>query len=180
MNCRPSLELCPSLLLRLRFPMFRSFWLKLRQRCVPSHAVLPSSLSDFAAGLPDELLCPVCALSEYVARTSRFINRPRRLFVSSSCPTRAVSKNGISFLLREVIVNSGASSGDFAAPRAHSIRGIATSSAFFKNWSLSSVLEAASWRSNIERCSIYIRRCSLCRLFCRSRRTFSVIVLSTR
>ena len=41
------------------------------------------SLSDFAAGLPDEiLLCPVRALSEYVARTSRFVNRPRRLFVS--------------------------------------------------------------------------------------------------
>ena len=58
------------------------------------------SLSDFAAGLPDELLlCPVRALSEYVARMSRF-NRPRRLFVSSRCPSRAMSKNGISFLLR--------------------------------------------------------------------------------
>ena len=41
------------------------------------------SLSDFAAGLPGEmLLCPVCSLSEYVARTSRFVDRPRRLFVS--------------------------------------------------------------------------------------------------
>ena len=40
------------------------------------------SLSDFAAGLPAELLlCPVRALSEYVARTSRVVNRPRRLFV---------------------------------------------------------------------------------------------------
>ena len=78
------------------------------------------SLSDFAAGLPDELLLfPVRALSEYVARTSRFVNRLRWLFVSSRCPSRAMSKNGISFLLREVIVNSGASSGDVAAPRAH-------------------------------------------------------------
>ena len=97
------------------------------------------SLSDFAAGLPDELLlCPVRALSEYVAKTSRVVNRPQRLFVSSRCP-RAMLKNGISFLLREVKVHSGASSGDVAAPRAHSIHGIATS-AFFKNWSLSSVL----------------------------------------
>ena len=116
------------------------------------------SLSDFVAGLPDELLlCPVRALSEYVARTSRFVNRPRRLFVSSRCPSRAMSKNGISFLLREVIVNSGASSGDVAAPRAHSIRGMATSSAFFKNWSLSSVLEAASWRSNTVCTSFYLK-----------------------
>ena len=105
------------------------------------HTFSIQSLSDFAAGLPDELLlCPVRALSEYVARTSRVVNRPRSLFVSSRCPSRAMSKNGISFLLREVIVNSGASSGDVAAPRAHSIHGIATSSAFFKNWSLSSVL----------------------------------------
>ena len=39
----------------------------------------PSSLlSDFVAGLSDELLlCPARALSEYVARTSRVVNRPR-------------------------------------------------------------------------------------------------------
>ena len=68
--------------------------------------------------------------------------------MSSRNPSRAMSKNGISYLLRAVIVPSGASSNDAAAPKAHSIRGIATSSAFFKNWSLASVLEAASWRSN--------------------------------
>ena len=69
----------------------------------------------------------------------------------------AMSKNGISFLLREVIAHSGASPNDAAAPRAHSIRGIATSSAFFRNWSLSSVLEAASWRSNTVFTSFYLK-----------------------
>ena len=39
-----------------------------------------------------------------------------------------------------MIVKSGASSAEVAGPRAHSICGIATSSAFFKNWSISSVL----------------------------------------
>ena len=68
-----------------------------------------------------------------------------------------MSKNGISFLLREVILNSGASSGDVAAPRAHSIHSIATSSAFFKNWSLSSALEAVSWRSNTVFTSFYLK-----------------------
>ena len=117
-----------------------------------------TSLSDFEAGLPDEmLLCPVRALSEYVTRTSCFVDRPRRLFVSSRNPSRAMSKNGISYLLREVIVHSGASSVDATAPRADSIRGIATSSAFFKNWSLTSVLEAASWRSNTVFTSFYLR-----------------------
>ena len=88
------------------------------------------SLSDFAAGLPDEmLLCPVRALSEYVAKTSCFVNRPRNLFVSSCSPSCAMSNNGFSYLLREVIVRSGASSDDVAS--IHSIRGIATSSVFF-------------------------------------------------
>ena len=66
----------------------------------------------------------------------------------SSCSSpRAMLNNGFSYLLREVLVHSGASSNDVAAPNAHSIRGIATS-AFFRNWSLASVLEASSWRSN--------------------------------
>ena len=116
------------------------------------------SLGDFATGLPDELLlCPVRSLSAYVARTAQFVNRPRRLFVSPRCPSRAMSKNGISYFLRELIVQSGASSQSDQAPRAHSIRGIATSSAFFRNWSLRSVLEAASWHSNSVFTSFYLR-----------------------
>ena len=116
------------------------------------------SLSDFVAGLPNEmLLCPVRFLSEYIVRTASVPNRPRRLFVSPRNPSQAMSKNGISFLLREVIVHSGASPTDVAAPRAHSIRGIATSSAFFRNWSLTSVLEAASWRSNTVFTSFYLK-----------------------
>ena len=77
--------------------------------------------------------------------------------MSSRSPSRAMSNNGISYLLQEVIVHSGASSNDVAAPKAHSIRSIATSSAFFfKNWSLSSV-EAASWRSNTVFTSFYLQ-----------------------
>ena len=90
-------------------------------------------------------------------RTSRVVNRPQGLFVPSRCPSRAMSKNGISFLLREVIVNSGASSRDVAAPRAHSIYGIATSSVFFRNCSLFSVLEATSCRSNTVFTSFYLK-----------------------
>ena len=117
-------------------------------RSLPRSFSVPS-LGDFAAGLPDDLLlCPVRALREYVTRTARFVNRPRRLFVSPRCPSCSMSKNAISYFLREVIVQSGSSSETVAVPKAHSICGIATSSAFFRNWSLASVLDAASWRSN--------------------------------
>ena len=126
-------------------------------RPLPRSFEVPS-LGDFAAGMPEDLLLyPVHALSAYLDRTSGIVNRPRGLFVSSKCPSRAMSKNGISYMLREVIVQSGASSRSGQVPRAHSIRGIATSSAFFHNWSLRRVLEAASWRSNTVFTSFYLR-----------------------
>ena len=103
------------------------------------------SLGDFAAGMPEDLLrCPVRAFSEYLDRTSGIVNRPRHLFVSSTCPSRAMSKNEISYMLRAFIIQSSASSRNGQVPRAPSIGGIATSSAFFRNWSLRSALEVAS------------------------------------
>ena len=117
-----------------------------------------NSLDDFAAGLDEELLlCPVCALREYLKRTSSFVDRPRRLFVSPRSPSHAVSKNGISYLLQEVIFESGACKEDGVALRAHSIRSITTSSAIFKNWSVSSVLDAALWWSNSDFTSFYFK-----------------------
>ena len=103
------------------------------------------SLGDLAVGMPEDLLrCPVRACSEYLDRTSGIVNRPRRLFVSSKCPSRALSKNYISYMLRAFIIQSSASSRCGQVPRATSIGGIATSSAFFRNWSLRRALEVAS------------------------------------
>ena len=66
-------------------------------RPLPRSFEVPS-LGDFVAGMPEDLLlCPVRALSASLDRTSGLVNRPRRLFVSSKCPSRAMSKNGIFF-----------------------------------------------------------------------------------
>ena len=79
-------------------------------RPLPRSFEVPS-LGDFAAGMPEDLLrCPVRAFSEYLDRTSGIVNRPRRLFVSSTCPSRAMSKNEISYMLRAFIIQSSASS----------------------------------------------------------------------
>ena len=150
MNCRPLSNCVLFCFCGCSFVGSGVFWRTLILRCVPSHALLPFSLSDFVAGLPDEmLLCPVQTLSEYVARTSRFVNTPRRLFVSFCSSSRAMSNNGFltyceRFLctlepapmmllpLRLVV---------FAALRHHLL--------FFMNWSLSSMLKAVSWRSKL-------------------------------
>ena len=103
------------------------------------------SLGNFAAGMPEDLLrCPVRAFSEYLDCTSGIVNRPRRLFISSKCPSRAISKNDISYMLRAFIIQSSASSRSGQVPRAPSIGGIATSSAFFRYWGLRRALEVVS------------------------------------
>ena len=66
-------------------------------RSIP-RSFLVKSLSDFAAGLDDDLLlCPVSALRIYLDRTLSLAPSRRRLFVSPSYPTRVMSKNAVSF-----------------------------------------------------------------------------------
>ena len=125
------------------------------------------SLRDFVGSLPDEfLLCPVRALRLYLSRTASLPSRPRLLFVSPRTPSRSLSKNALSFFLREVIPEAYSSTGHSLPTRsssssassptssrpcsslhAHGVRGVATSWAFHRNASLASILEAATWSS---------------------------------
>ena len=108
------------------------------------------SLREFAGDLEEGcLLCPVRALNIYLRRTSSVVVRASSLFVSPRSPSRPISKNAVSCFLREVISEAGAVRQDVAAPlRAHSVRGVTTSVSFLRNWSISKVLEAATWRLN--------------------------------
>ena len=87
---------------------------------LPRSVIVPS-LSDFAGDLPERVQCPVRAIRFFrkAARSASYI--PSRLFVSPRNLERAMS-----FYLRQLIVDSGAVSSS-RPPRAHDIRGIATS-----------------------------------------------------
>ena len=117
------------------------------------------SLTNFVGDLPDELLlCPVRALRSYLSHTSSLAPRPRTLFVSPRSPSCSLSKNALSFFLRDVI-SSAYSSSSSSAPsssRAHSVREVAASWAFARNASLSSILAAASWPSSSVFTSFYL------------------------
>ena len=67
-----------------------------------------------------------------------------RLFVSPRRPSRAISKNAVSFFLCEVIHDAGASRPEVGSVRAHEVRSVSTSVAFHRNWSVSTVLESAT------------------------------------
>ena len=109
------------------------------------------SLREFAGDLEEgSLLCPVRSLRVYLEHTKSTVV-PR-------ASSRQISKNAVLFFLREVISGAGAARGDVVTPlRAHSIRGVATSTVFIQScWSVSKVLEAASWRSNSVFASFYL------------------------
>ena len=126
-------------------------------RSIP-RSFLVKSLSDFAAGLDDDLLlCPVRALHIYLDRTRSLSPLRHRLFVSPRRPSRAMSKNAVSFFLRDVIHAAGASRPEVGSVRAHEIRSVSTSVAFHWNWSVSSVLESATWSYSSVFSSFYLR-----------------------
>ena len=117
-------------------------------RSIP-RSFLVKSLSDFAAGLDDDrLLCPVWALRIYLDSTASLAPLRHRLFVSPRCPSRSVSKNAISFFLRDVISSAGASRPEVGRLRVHDVRSVSTSVAFHRNWSVSAVLDSATWSSS--------------------------------
>ena len=135
------------------------------------------SLADFVGDLPEELLlCPVGALRVYLSRTFSLPSRPRALFVSPRSPSRPLSKNALSFFLRDVIAEAYSSSGlslpstvssyslsssasssrPHSPVRAHGVRGIEASWAFHRNASLSSILKVATWSSASVFTSFYL------------------------
>ena len=125
---------------------------------LPRSIIVPS-LSDFAGDLPERLHCPVRAVKylRKAARSASFILS--RLFVSPRNPERSMSKNAMSFYLRQLIVDSGAVS-SARPPRAHDIRGIATSLNYYSNLSLSSLMQVATWRSKRVFASCYLKEVS--------------------
>ena len=110
-------------------------------------SVIVQSLVDFVGDLPERVLCPVRAV-RYLRRAARSVEfTPSRLFVSPLDPNRSMSKNAMSVFLRQPITESRAVSSS-VPPRAHDIRGIATSLNYYSNLSLSAINEAAKWKSN--------------------------------
>ena len=103
-------------------------------------------------GAEDEerLLCPVRAVHLYLQRTA-FTPRPRQLFLSVRDLKKPLSKAALSFFLRETIKMAHESLPEELCPllkvRAHDIRGIATSLLLWKNKSISSILDAACWKT---------------------------------
>ena len=118
------------------------------------------SLRDFTGGDQDEmLLCPVRAVREYLRRTRSFRPELPRLFLTTGRRRKMVSKNTISFWLKEVIRKAYVSSGEDlpARIRAHETRSIAPSAVFKRNFAVGQVLRAGVWSRQTTFTSFYLR-----------------------
>ena len=114
-------------------------------RSIP-RSFLVTSLADFAAGLDsDLLLCPVRALRLYLLRARSSSPGRHRLFVSPRRPARPFLRTRCRSFWGEVIAAARAAGPLVGSLRAHEVRSVSTSVAFHRHWSVTSVLESATW-----------------------------------
>ena len=134
-NSKPCHSLCHSRVRIWSYIIDPFFCAKTESAANPlPRSVIVPSLSDFAANLPGWVQCPVRAIKflRKAARSASYVLS--RLFVSPRNPERAMSKNAISFSLRQLITDGGAVSSS-RPPGAHDICGIATSLNYYSNLS---------------------------------------------
>ena len=119
---------------------------------------LPPSVGEQVSDLR---LCPVRALRTYLDKTAASRPGVSRLFVSVRNVSRPMSKNAISFFLRQAILLAFQDVSEdvrtFSKVQAREIRALASSTLFRKNMSLSDIRDSAIWRSESTFISFYLR-----------------------
>ena len=100
------------------------------------------SALTFTAYSPDNRLCPIVCLSEYVKRTSELRKGGDQLLVSFQKPHKPVSTDTISRWLKTVLEKSGIDTSVF---KGHSTRAASTSAAAVCKIPLSTIMDNAGW-----------------------------------
>ena len=109
---------------------------------------------------PDaRLLCPVRALRRYLDMTASHRPALARLFISTGVSKKEISKNSVSYWIRQVISRAYSGVEDSAVPRpsARETRGLGPSLLFKKNFSVEAVLRAGTWRRHSTFSRFYLR-----------------------
>ena len=129
------------------------------------HPFTINSLKDFVDDDKDEMgLCPVRALFEYMRRSEALglTKDKKKLFVSLfKGKTTEISKPTISNWIKETIVTcyklANNTQLEFTNVKAHQVRALAASFAFYHKVPLQEVLQAGTWRSHNTFVSFYLQ-----------------------
>ena len=104
------------------------------------------------------LLCPVRALRRYLECTEPHRPRFERLWLATGVSKREISKNSISFWIRQVISRAYGDAADAPPnPKARELRGLGPSLLFKKNFSVEAVLKAGTWKRQSTFTRFYLR-----------------------
>ena len=114
-----------------------------------------ADISTFSSIREDEVWCPVRALRCYLRRTKTLRGSCTSLFIISRKPYTRASKDTISRWIVNAI-DLAPPTGDSGRPRAHDVRGVATSLALYKGVPLEEILQAAAWKSSNTFISSYL------------------------
>ena len=134
----------------------------------PISPIFLRSLNDFVGDLPDELnLCPVRAILAYYKRVkSEGLSRDKvKLFVSYKLGFhREIALPTISSWIKKTIIMCYDLANDedlvLAKVKAHQVRALAASQAFYNNAPIASVLEACTWACHNTFSSYYLKNLS--------------------
>ena len=100
----------------------------------------------------DYLLCPVRSLKEYVNRTELLRGQHLHLFCSTKDPAVPMTKNGMSFFLKDLIRKAHEDCPSDALPlfklQARNVRAVATSFSFLRNVPLRDILDTVCWKTD--------------------------------
>ena len=121
------------------------------------------SMAHLVPGEPERLLCPVRTTSLYVQRTSdpTFLQGRRRLLLHHNPKVQDTRASHISQWIVDAVVTAYKHADEdtqrLLQVKAHEVRALASSVAFFNNASLSEVMEGARWRSRSTFIGHYLR-----------------------
>ena len=104
-----------------------------------TRGMVPLSDSEFE---PDERLCPIRCLKEYLTCTEALRNKHSQLFLAIPAPHGPVASSTIARWLKDVLQLSGVDTSCFSA---HSTQGASTSAAALSGMTMADIMQRASW-----------------------------------
>jgi len=114
------------------------------------------SLASFSSVEEDKVWCPVRALKWYISRT-KSLRSSSDLFITTTAPHRAASKDTISRWLVECIKLTGDGVLQSGPLRAHDTRALSTSWALFNGATIEQLQKAAFWANPNSFISCYLK-----------------------
>jgi hypothetical protein len=129
--------------------------------CVVNSVNIKALTPLLSDDMEERTLCPVRAFRFYLDRTKDIREGKKKLFISFKPGHKTeIALNTVSGWIKKTIITAYNASSNNCANlkiKAHDVRGVAASLAFFNGTSLSDIMQACTWKSNTTFVSFYLK-----------------------